>query len=122
MGLSENPTSQIEKQAAPHAPVRRPRGRFCLLKGCERRFHPKQARQRYCSWECREAARVWSKWKARLKYRTTARGRQKRNRQSQRYRKRIKQRQLPEKKAALEAARVITRKFFRRLLQAAWLL
>src|ERR1043165_9194615 len=27
------------------------------------RFHPRQARQRYCSTGCREAARKWSRWK-----------------------------------------------------------
>jgi hypothetical protein len=33
--------------------------RRCLLKGCEQRFHPRQARQHYCSQICREAARQW---------------------------------------------------------------
>jgi hypothetical protein len=34
--------------------------RYCLLKGCEQRFHPQQGRQRYRSEHCREAARKWS--------------------------------------------------------------
>jgi hypothetical protein len=41
----------------------------CLLKGCEQRFHPRQARQRYCSERCREASRKWSRWKAQQQYR-----------------------------------------------------
>jgi hypothetical protein len=43
--------------------------RRCLLKGREQRFHPRQARQRYCSEGCREAARKWSRWKAQERYR-----------------------------------------------------
>ena len=114
MGPPEDPTRQIEKQEA-HGRKRkacRPRPRQCLLKGCEQRFGPEHARQRYCSLQCREAARAWSAWEARLKYRATARGKQKRNRQSQRYRKRVKERKLPGKEIAPEAARVITKKFF----------
>ena len=51
MGPPENPTRHREKQEARarKRPVRRPRARQCLLKGCERRFHPRHARQRYCS-------------------------------------------------------------------------
>jgi hypothetical protein len=124
MGPSENPTRQIEKQEA-HGRKRqvcRPRPRQCLLKGCERRFRPKHARQRYCSPQCREAARAWSGWKARRVYRATAAGKQKRSRQSQRYRKRVKERRPPEKEAVPEAARVISRNFFRWLLRPARLL
>jgi hypothetical protein len=29
-----------------------------LPKGCEQRFHPEHARQRYCSYECRQAAHL----------------------------------------------------------------
>ena len=67
MGPPENPTRQTEKQEAHGANgrLRRPRPRQCLLKGCERRFRPQHARQRYCSPQCREAARAWSGWKAR---------------------------------------------------------
>ena len=124
MGPPENPTRQFEKQGARgrKPPAGRPRRRLCLLKGCERRFRPAHGRQRYCSWQCRQAARAWSGWKARLKYRATARGKQKRNRQSQRYRKRVQERKLPRKETAAEAARVIPKKFFRRLLQPARLL
>jgi hypothetical protein len=92
------------------------------LKGCEQRFRPRHARQRYCSDGCREAARRWSEWKARQKYRVTAACRQKRSVQSRRYRERVKERKPPEKEAVPEAARVITKKFFRRLLRPARLL
>jgi hypothetical protein len=115
MGPPENLTRHREKKEARarKRPVRRPRARQCLLKGCERRFQPEHARQHYCSSECREAAREWSEWKARRKYRATAAGKRKRNGQSQRYRKRVKERKPPKKEAASEAARVITKKFFR---------
>jgi hypothetical protein len=124
MGPPENPTRQIEKQEARgrKRQVCRPRPRQCLLKGCERRFRPKHARQRYCSPQCREAARAWSGWKTRRVYRATAAGKQKRNRQSQRYRKRVKERKRPEKEAVPEAARVISKNFFRWLLRPARLL
>ena len=124
MGPPENPTGQIEKQEAPgrKRQVCRPRPRQCLLKGCERRFRPQHARQRYCGPQCREAARAWSGWKARRVYQATAVGKQKRNGQSQRYRKRVKERKPPEKEAVSEAARVIPKKFFRWLLRPAWLL
>ncbi len=124
MGPPENLIRQLEKQEA-HGRKRqvcRPRPRQCLLKGCERRFRPKHARQRYCSPQCREAARAWSGWKARRVYRATAAGKQKRERQSQRYRKRVKERKPPEKEAVPEAARVISRNFFRWLLRPARLL
>src|SRR5437867_8397074 len=101
MGPPENLTCHCEKKEARarKRPVRRPRARQCLLKGCERRFHSEHARQRYCSPECREAAREWSEWKARQTYRATASGKQKRNGQSRRYRERLKNRKPPEKAA-----------------------
>src|ERR1039458_6332460 len=93
---------------------RRPRSRRCLLKGCEQRFHPRQARQRYCSEGCREAARKWSRRKAQERYRETAAGQQKRNGQSRRYRERVKSRKTPEPEAVNDPARVITTEgFFR---------
>jgi hypothetical protein len=124
MGPPENPTSHLEKQQARgrKRPVRRPRARRCLLKGCEQRFPPRHARQHYCSNECREAAREWSEWKAREKYRATAAGKRKRNGQSRRYRERLKSRKPSEKAVVPEAARVITKKFFRGLLRPALLL
>src|SRR5215470_4832351 len=115
MGPPENPTRHLEKQVAGgrRRAQRRPRSRHCLLKGCEQRFHPRHARQRYCSAGCREQARKWSRWKARRTYRSTAAGKKNRNRQSRRYRERVKGRKPPEKEAAAEAARVITKNFFR---------
>jgi hypothetical protein len=125
MGPSESPTSHPERQEVkrPKRPARWPRVRRCLLKGCEQHFHPRQARQRYCSERCREAARVWSRWKAQHRYRATEPGQQKRNGQSRRYRERVKSRKPPEPEAVNEAARVITTEyFFRSILRPAGLL
>jgi len=94
-----------------------------LLKGCERRFRPVAARQRYCSPQCRQAARQWSRWKAQQRYRATAAAKEKRQEQSRRYRERVKERkQAAQPEAVPEAARVITQNFFRALLRPAWLL
>jgi len=82
--------------------------RHCLLKGCEQRFHPLQARQRYCSERCRKAARKWSRWKAQQRYRATRSGKEKRTGQSRRYRERIKSRKPSELEADNAASRVIT--------------
>jgi len=123
MGPPENPTAHPENQEARRRLARRPRTRRCLLKGCEQRFHPRQARQRYCSEECREAARQWSRWKAQERYRATTTGTQKRNGQSRRYRERVRSRKAPEPEAVSEAARVITKEdFFRPVLRPAGLL
>jgi hypothetical protein len=96
MGPSED-RSTGEKNQAGHRRiggsrrgVRRPRGRACLLKGCERRFRPLHSRTRYCSEECREKAQRWREWKARHHYRQTEGGKQKRRAQSRRYRLRSK--------------------------------
>jgi hypothetical protein len=125
MGPPESPTSHPENQEAGRRKrmARRPRMRRCLLKGCEQRFHPRQARQRYCREECREAARKWSRWKAQQRYRATRSGKQKRNGQSQRYRERVKSRKPSELEAVGDPARVITTQyFFRSLLRPARLL
>jgi len=124
MGPPESPTRNAENQEGRRKRLpRRPRTRRCLLKGCEQRFHARQARQRYCSEECREAARQWSRWKAQQRYRTTVRGQQKRNGQSRRYRERVKSRNPPEPEAVNEAARVITtEEFFRSFVRPAGLL
>ena len=128
MGLLENPTNHREKQEAAQRKLRRgaPRARRCLLKGCERRFRPRQAHQRYCGGECRKAARAWSRWKAQQKYRDTAPGKQKRNGQSRRHRERVRIRKTPTEEAVPDAARVITtacgKVFFRCLLRPARLL
>ena len=125
MGPPENRTKAGKKQeCGQRRRVRcRPRTRLCLLKGCEQRFHPRQARQRYCSAECRKAARKWSRWKAQERYRETAAGQQKRNGQSRRYRERIKGRKTPEPEAVNDSTRVITTEhFFRPLLRPSRLL
>src|SRR5450755_3747653 len=113
MGPPENPTGHPENQEGRRKRLpRRPRMRCCLLKGCGERFHPRQARQRYCSEECRKAARKWSRWKAQEKYRATRACKQQRNGQSRRYRERVKSRKPPEPEAVDEAARVITTEHF----------
>jgi hypothetical protein len=125
MGPPESATRQPENQEGGRRKrlPRRPRMRRCLLKGCEQRFHPRQARQRYCSERCREAARKWSRWKAQQRYRAMAPGQQKRNGQSRRYRERAKSRKTPEPEAVNDPARVITTEhFFRPLLRPAGLL
>src|SRR5271165_5906047 len=127
MGPPENPTNSSPNQGITpwkrrKRPIRRPRMRQCLLKGCESRYRPRQARQRYCGARCREAARAWSRSKAQEKYRATLAGKGKRNGQSRRYRERVRNRKPSEKEAVTEAARVISRIFFRSILRPAGLL
>lgn len=123
MGPVEDSTCPGKDRRCRAKAGRRPRPRCCLLKGCERRFRPRLAAQRYCSVECGRAARRWSRWKAQQRYRATAAGKEKRNGQSRRYRERVKSRQqaAPEE-AVAEPARVITPNFFRLLLRPARLL
>ena len=123
MGPPENRTRQFGNQGrARKPPAHLPRTRRCLLKGCERRFRPKQARERYCSPECRRAARTWSCWKAHQRYRATAAGRKSRQGQSRRYRERVRNRQQSAPSPAVADARVITTDFFRSLLRSPRLL
>jgi hypothetical protein len=114
MGPSESPTRHRQNQVArrPKRRTRRPRRRTCLLKGCEQKFHPRRARQRYCSDECREQARRWSRWKSQQRYRETTAGREKRKGQSRRYREQVKSRKPAEPEAVSEPARVITEEHF----------
>ena len=114
MGPPESATRRCKNQAAGRRKRRRWRPRPWLLKGCEQKFRPRQARQRYCSEGCRAAARKWSRWKAQQKYRITEGGKQKRNGQSRRYRERVQSREPPEPWRVNEAARVIPQEdFFR---------
>ncbi len=123
MGPDEDFTLPAEARESGQPPGRRPRRRCCLLKGCEKRFWPQQAGQRYCGDECRQAARRWSRWKAQQNYRATAAGKEKRNGQSRRYRQRVRSRQpAAPKETGPKAARVITPQFFRPLLRPARLL
>ncbi len=125
MGFPESATRARKNQAAGWGKCRprRPRRRRCVLKGCEHQFRPRQARQRYCSQRCREAARKWGRWKAQQRYRETEAGQQKRKGQSRRYRERVKSRKPAEQQAVNEAARVITQEHvFRSLLRPAGLL
>ena len=125
MGPPESPTRPRKRQEAaqPKRRRRRLRQRHCLLKGCKQKFQARQARQRYCSEQCREEARKWSRWKAQQKYRTTAGGKQRRNGQSRRYRERVKSRKASEPEVVSEPARVIRQEyFFRPLLRPAGVL
>ena len=113
MGPDEDSTLPPEDREPGQPPGRRPRTRCCLLKGCERHFCPQRPRQRYCSDECRRAARRWSRWKAQQSYRATAVGKERRNGQSRRYRERVRNRQpAAPVEAVPDAARVITPNFF----------
>src|ERR1700690_3103819 len=125
MGPFESPTAQLKNEKASWRKqlARRPRMRRCLLKGCEQRFHPRQAHQRYCSERCRQAGRKWAGEKAQQRCREAAAGQQKRNGQSRRYRERVKSRKPPESEEVNDPARVITTEhFFRSLLRPARLL
>jgi len=125
MGPSESATGHHENQTAGRRKRRRRglRPRFCLLKGCQQRFQPRQALQRYCSESCRAEARRWGQWKAQQRYRETRAGQQKRKGQSRRYRERVKSRKAPEPEAVSEGARVITKEpFFRAYVRPAGLL
>lgn len=62
------------------------RQRLCLLKGCERPYHPPHPLSRYCSAACREAARHWSQWHANQRYRASDQGKCQRREQSRRWR------------------------------------
>jgi len=110
MGPPENLTNPRKKQATGRRKrrARRPRQRRCLLKGCEQRFQPRQAGQRYCSEDCRKAARKWSRWRAQQRYRETVAGKAKRNEQSRCYRQRAKTREASDPEAVIQGARVIT--------------
>jgi hypothetical protein len=95
MSPSQDPLSPPEKQRLSEPPsltrrARRPRGRRCLLKGCESVFRPQHPLARYCRSACTEAARQWGKWKAQLHYRQSPNGRQKRQAQCRRNRERRK--------------------------------
>lgn len=123
MGPFESPTRRRKNQAAGWRKRRACRPRRCLLKGCEQRFQPRQARQRYCSESCRAGARKWLRWKAQQKYRRSVGGKQRRNEQNLRYRERVKARKLSKPAAVNQAARVITpQHFFRAHLRPAGVL
>ena len=67
------------------------RCRRCLLKGCERWFHPSHPQRRYCSEDCQQAARRWRRWHASQHYRASTQGQERRRAQSRRYRERRRQ-------------------------------
>ena len=66
--------------------------RVCLLKGCEQTFRPWHPFGRYCSTECRSAARRWRQQTANRRYRASEQGKCRRRAQACRYRERVRQR------------------------------
>lgn len=68
--------------------VASPRGRRCLLKGCEAWFRSPHPLARYCSEACLRAARRWSQWRANCRYRQSEHGKERRRQQCQRRRER----------------------------------
>lgn len=67
--------------------------RVCLLKDCERTFRPWHPFVRYCTSNCRAAARRWRQRTANRRYRASEQGKCRRQAQACRYRERIRQRQ-----------------------------
>ena len=127
MGPPERPPNDLQNQETTQRKERkrsrrRPRTRWCLLKGCASRYRPRQASQRYCSRRCREEARAWSRWKAQQRYRGTPAGQAKRRAQNRRYRERVRRRLAQVREGAEAAARVIPTDFFRSLLRPAGVL
>ena len=87
VGRSQFPLVLSQGQSPDSLPGH-PCSRQCLLKGCERWFLPHHFQDRYCSHECRVAARLWRRWHAAMRYRATANGKQRRREQAQRHRDR----------------------------------
>jgi len=79
---------QVVGAASPAAPASF-RGHRCLLKGCERLYRPSHPQSRYCSEECRREARRWRRRRASRTWRASALGKERRQEQSRRYRRRI---------------------------------
>ncbi len=92
------PTPEYPRSSPRQAPACC-RQRRCLLKGCERQFQPRHPLARYCSPDCRQAARRWSLWQANQRYRASEQGRYHRREQAQRWRTRAAQRRSPESTA-----------------------
>lgn len=90
------PPSDYSSSCSTQASACECRQRLCLLKGCERPFHPPQPSSRYCSDECRQAARAWSQWQANQRYRASDQGKCRRREQSRRWRVRACQRRSAE--------------------------
>ena len=82
----------VRRQHRARQGARRPRRRRCLLKGCEKSFRPTHPQARYCSPECRAAARRWRRRRASRQYRRTPKGRVNRQAQCRRYRCRCAER------------------------------
>jgi hypothetical protein len=88
--------------AWPSGDLPRPRRRLCLLKGCEQPFRPSSPQARYCSAECRAAARRWRCWRASRTYRASEHGQARRRDQSRQYRQRRRARRAEQATPPLE--------------------
>lgn len=87
MGPPQYPSaSGPTQQASCHS-----RQRLCLLKGCERAFHPAQPHQHFCSPGCQKEAARWRSWRSCQSYRASERGKKCRRQQSHRYRERCRE-------------------------------
>ena len=101
MGPTQRPPKFVGLQEAwPSCSSPRPRRRLCLLKGCEQSFEPTHPQARYCTADCRAAARRWRCWRASRTYRASEEGQAQRREQSQRYRERLRERQAEAEPAA----------------------
>ena len=87
------PTQDVSKRSSLQAPACVSGWRCCLLKGCGSHFKPSCARRRYCSPACQAAARRWQQWKAQRRYRSSEKGRTRRQEQSRRWRARQREKQ-----------------------------
>ena len=87
------PPQDVPKRSALQAPACVSGWRCCLLKGCGCDFKPSCARRRYCSEACQAAARRWQLWKAQRRYRSSEKGRARRQEQSRRWRARQREKQ-----------------------------
>ena len=101
MGPTQRPSEFVGVQGASCC-LPRPRRRLCLLKGCEQSFQPTHPQARYCTADCRAAARRWRCWRASRIYRASEEGQARRREQSQRYRERRRERQAEAEPEAAE--------------------
>ena len=67
--------------------------RLCLLKDCEQTFRACHPFGRYCSSDCRAAARRWRQRTANRRYRASEQGKCRRRAQACHYRQRLRERQ-----------------------------
>ena len=105
MGPTQRPPKQDGVQGARLSGCSlQPRRRLCLLKGCEQPYKPSHPQARYCSEDCRAAARRWRRWHASRTYRAGEEGQARRREQSRRYRERLRERSERHEEPGRESA------------------